>query len=178
MANIASLPVLLKTLRLSVIYNAWESVATKAIDDQWSHQQYLAELCDREAAERYRKKIQRFIRESQLPPGKSLSGFDFSALKTVTSQQVQALCNDIDWTQRAENVLFFGPSGVGKSHLACAIGYALIERGVRVKFSSATLLVQLLQKAREELGLVEALSRLDKFAVLILADIGYVKRNE
>jgi DNA replication protein DnaC len=178
MANIASLPVLLKMLRLSVIAKAWESVATKAIDDQWSHQQYLAELCDREVAERYRKKIQRFIRESQLPPGKSLSGFDFTELQSLTPQQIQALCNDTGWTQRAENVLFFGPSGLGKSHLACAIGYALIERGVRVKFSPATLLVQHLQKAREELGLVEALTRLDKFAVLILDDIGYVKRSE
>jgi DNA replication protein DnaC len=173
--NVASLPLLLKTLKLSTMQRSWESVAENAIDRQWTHQRYLAELCEQEAAERHRKKIQRFIRESTLLPGKTLSSFDFKELIKPTVQQIEAINSDIDWVQRAENVLFFGPSGIGKSHLAASIGYSLIERGLRVRFTSATLLVQSLQKAREELGLAEALSRLDKFAVIILDDIGYIK---
>jgi len=177
-ANVASLPLLLKTLKLSAIQKSWEAVATNAIDRQWSHQRYLAELCDQEAAERHRKKIQRFIRESKLPPAKTLSNFDFNEITKPTVQQIEALSNDVGWAQRAENVLFFGPSGIGKSHLAAAIGYSLIERGMRVRFTSATLLVQSLQKAREELSLAEALGRLDKFAVIILDDIGYIKPTD
>ncbi len=77
--------------------------------------------------------------------------------------------------------MFFGASGLGKTHLTCGIGcgigYALIEQGVRVKFTSATGIVQLLQRAKEELTLAEVLTRMDKYAVLIVDDIGYVKKN-
>ncbi len=68
-------------------------------------------------------------------------------------------------------------SGIGKTHLACGFGYALIDHGVRVKFTSATHIVQSLQQAREDLTLAEALTRLDKYAVLIIDDIGYVKKS-
>ena len=178
MANVASLPLLLKSLKLSTIQKSWEVVAGNATDRQWSHQRYLAELCEQEAAERHRKKIQRFIRESKLPPAKTLSSFDFNEIVKPTVQQIEALSNDISWAKRAENILFFGASGIGKSHLAAAIGYSLIERGLRVRYTPATQLVQSLQKAREELGLAEALSRLDKFAVIILDDIGYIKPTD
>ncbi len=80
--------------------------------------------------------------------------------------------------QRAENVLFFGPSGVGKTHLAAALGYGLIEKGIRVQFFNTTALIQLLQKARNDLSVIEALTRLDQYPVLILDDIGYVKKSE
>jgi DNA replication protein DnaC len=72
----------------------------------------------------------------------------------------------------------FGASGIGKTHLATSLGYALLEAGVRVKFISATALVQVLQRAKKELKLTEALTKLDKFAVLILDDIGYIRKNE
>jgi DNA replication protein DnaC len=177
MANASSLPVLLKELRLQAFTKHWESLAQQAQDKGWSAQHYLAALCEQEVAERYHRRVLRFNREAQLPPGKSLSSFDFKALSSIKSTQIESLTQQT-WVQQAENVLLFGPSGVGKTHIAAAIGYALIEKGVRVKFYPSTALVQALQKARGELGLTEALTRLDKYAVLILDDIGYVKRNE
>jgi len=63
-------------------------------------------------------------------------------------------------------------------HLGAAIGYALIEKSIRVKFTSSTALVQQLQKAREELNLESALKKLDKYELLILDDIGYVKKSD
>jgi DNA replication protein DnaC len=72
----------------------------------------------------------------------------------------------------------FGASGLGKTHLAAALGYALIEQSKRVKFMSGTALVQQLQRARAELKLQDELKKLDKFELLIVDDIGYVKKND
>jgi DNA replication protein DnaC len=80
--------------------------------------------------------------------------------------------------ERAENLLVFGPSGVGKTHLAAAMGRAMIELGKRVKFSSATALVQQLQSAKLQLQLPMALTKLDRFDLLIVDDVGYVKKTE
>ena len=74
----------------------------------------------------------------------------------------------LDWLRQGHNILLFGASGLGKTHLASALGYALVEQSVRVKFSTSTALVQLLQKAREELRLEDAINKLDKYELLIL----------
>ena len=75
-------------------------------------------------------------------------------------------------------MIVFGASGLGKTHLAAALGYALLEHSIRVKFTSSTALVQQLQKSREELELEDTLKKLDKFELLILDDIGYVKKSD
>ena len=76
------------------------------------------------------------------------------------------------------NLLLFGPPGGGKSHLASAIGLALIENGWRVLFTRTTDLVQKLQVARRELGLEAAIDRLDQFHLLILDDLAYVTKDQ
>lgn len=177
MANLATLPVLLKELKLSSFTQHWERLAQKALDEQWLPQAYLAALCEEEAAERHQKRLQRYLREAQLLPGKQLNQFDFTALKGIQQNQITALIEQRQWVKQADNILLFGASGLGKTHLACAIGYALIEHGIRVKFTSATHIVQQLQQAKGELTLAEALTRLDKYAVLIIDDIGYVKKT-
>jgi len=177
LGNVAALPVLLKELKLASFAKHWESLAQKAIDEQWLPQTYLAELCDQEAGSRYQKKLQRYLREAQLPPAKQLNQFDFSASSGINKSQIVALSQQRQWVNQAENTLFFGASGVGKTHLACGIGYALIEQGVRVKFTSATGIVQILQRSKEELTLADVLTRMDKYAVLIVDDIGYVKKS-
>jgi DNA replication protein DnaC len=177
MANVASLPVLLKELKLSSIARHWETLALKALDEQWLPQAYLAELCAQEAGERYQKRLQRYLREAQLPPAKQLSQFDFAATTGINKNQVMALAEQHRWANQAENILLFGASGVGKTHLACGVGYALIEQGIRVKYTSATRIVQYLQQAKQDLNLADALVRLDKYTVLIIDDIGYVKKS-
>lgn len=85
---------------------------------------------------------------------------------------------NIDWLSQGHNIILFGASGLGKTHLAAALGYALIEKSIRVKFTSSTALVQQLQKSREDLGLEDMLKKLDKYELLILDDIGYVKKSD
>ena len=177
MANVASLPIMLKELKLAGFAQHWEDLAQKALDEQWLPQQYLAELCAQETSVRCHRRLQRYLRESQLPPAKQLSRFDFADAKGITKAQIMALVQQTYWVKQAENVLLFGASGVGKTHLACGIAYALIEQGHRVKFTTATHLVQSLQHAKETLRLAEVLTRMDKYSVLIIDDIGYVKKD-
>ena len=174
----ASLPLMLKSLRLSTIQQHWQSLADKAVAEQWRPEHYLSELCSQELASRDNNRLQRYLKEATLPPGKQLGAFDFKAVKGVNQPQILQMVQSRGWVNRGENILLFGASGIGKTHLACSIAYGLIDAGVRVRFMQATDLVQTLQRAKAELKLTEALIRLDKFSVLIVDDLGYVRKTE
>jgi DNA replication protein DnaC len=178
MSHAATLPVLLKGLKLSAIAAHWEEYLDHAEQRGWNPAQYLAALCEEETNERYSRRIARYLKESKLPVGKSLSSFDFTHLPEMNAGKIEVLASDPSWVNRAENLLFFGASGTGKTHLAVAICNGLIEQNVRVRYYQATALVQELQRAREELQLEKIFARLDRYAVIILDDIGYVKKSE
>lgn len=88
------------------------------------------------------------------------------------------LADDPAWLGRAENLMLFGASGVGKSHLAAAVARRMVEFGKRVKFYAALALVQQLQQAKLQLQLQSMLKKLDRFDLLVLDDLGYVKKTE
>ena len=85
--------------------------------------------------------------------GKTFDSFDFEVLPMVSKAQVMALTAGDSWLEKGANLLLFGPPGGGKSHLAAAIGLALVENGWRVLFMRTSDLVQRLQIARPELAL-------------------------
>ncbi|EDP99969.1 putative insertion sequence ATP-binding protein [Shewanella benthica KT99] len=107
-----------------------------------------------------------------------MSQYDFSEVVGISAVQVKRKASELSWLRQGHNILLFGASGLGKTHIAAALGYALIEQSVRVKFTTGTAMVQHLQKAREGLGLEDALKKLDKYELLILDDIGYVKKSD
>ena len=178
MVQTATLPLMLKQLRLSSIARHWQAWLGKAERNGWDSAQYLSALCEQELAERYSRRIARYGKESHLPVGKSLASFDFAQVPGLARAPIEALARSSDWTGQARNVLLFGPSGVGKTHLGAAIGHGLTEQGVRVRYFATTALVQHLQLARAQLRLEDALHKLDKYSALILDDFGYVKKNE
>jgi DNA replication protein DnaC len=96
----------------------------------------------------------------------------------VSKAQVMALAAGDSWLDQGANILLFGPPGGGKSHLAAALGLALVQNGRRVLFMRTTDLVQRLQVARRELGLEAAITKLDKYQLLILDDIAYVTKDQ
>ena len=178
MPHTATLALLLKQLKLTTMAQHWERLLLQAEQDGWNGAEYLAALCELELAERHRRRIARQGAESRLPAGKSLASFDFTQVPNLSARQFEALASTADWTRQSRNVLLFGPSGVGKTHLAAAIGHGLIEQGVRVRYFTTTALVQQLQLAREQLRLEDALHKLDRYRALVLDDFGYVKKTE
>ena len=178
MPSVETLPLLLKQLGLPTMLGQWERLAQTAQQKQWPHATYLAHLCEDESANRYQKRVARYTKDSKLPAGKTLATFDFSGCQSVNKAQFEALAENASWVRQASNVVIFGPSGVGKTHLAAAIGHHLIGQGLRVLFTSTTALVQKLQVAKQQYKLAEALAKLARIPLLILDDIGYVKKTD
>jgi DNA replication protein DnaC len=118
------------------------------------------------------------LHEAQLPVPKTLAEFDWGAIPDLNRSQIEQLAHDNGWLDRAENLLLFGPSGVGKTHLAAGICRSLIALDRSARFFSATTLVQELQRAKAEFALAKALNKLDRYALLVIDDIGYVRKDE
>jgi DNA replication protein DnaC len=123
--------------------------------------------------ERRRRRIERFQRESDLLPGKTL---DRAKLPAKVTKMLPTLCEG-DFVERGDNVLAFGLPGRGKTHVVCAIGHELIQRGYRVLFTPTYALVQRLLAAKRDLRLEKELAVLDAFDAVILDDIGYVQQS-
>ena len=174
----ARIELLLSELRLPAIKLMWAKFAEQADKEGWPAARFLAALAEHEIADRGRRRIERHLAEARLPVGKTLSSFDFEAVPMVSKAQVMALTAGDSWLQKGANLLLFGPPGGGKSHLAAAIGLALVENGWRVLFMRTSDLVQRLQIARRELALESALAKLDKYHLLILDDIVYVSKDQ
>ena len=136
----------------------------------------VAEVLELEAQGRMERRVDRLRRASKLPLGKTLDSLDRARVPKKVMRRIDDLARG-DFLERAENVLIFGQPGVGKSHLASALGHALIERGHSVLFAPTYQLVQQLLAARRDLALPRALRRLDAFDLVILDDIGYVQQS-
>ena len=172
------LTLILNDLRLPAIKHSWPELAARSDKEGWPAARFLAALAEHEIAERDRRRIERHLGEAKLPPGKTLDSFAFDAVPMISRAQVMAICAGDGWLEQGANLILFGPPGGGKSHLAAAIGLALIENGWRVLFTRTSDLVQRLQVARRELTLEAAIARLDKYHLLILDDMAYVTKDQ
>jgi DNA replication protein DnaC len=174
----ARIELLLAELRLPTVKQVWAALAAEADKEGWPAARLLAALLDHEAAARGRRRIERHLAEARLPPGKTLDSFEFEAVPMLSKAQVMALAAGDAWLHNGANLLLFGPPGSGKSHLAAALGLALVEGGWRVLFTRTTDLVQRLQTARRDLALEAAIAKLDKHHLLILDDLSYLTKDQ
>lgn len=164
-------------LRLPTFRDRFEEVAQRAVQETLSYEQYLLELTTRECDDRRIRKVDRLLRDSRLPLEKNFETFDLKRLPPKLARQIRTL-QDGGFVDRCENVLAFGTSGAGKTHLLCALAQHLIrESERRVYFSTCSLLVQELLAAKRDLKLSRLLKRLAKFDVLVIDDIGYVQQS-
>jgi DNA replication protein DnaC len=136
----------------------------------------VLEVLEMEAEAREQRKIARLRRASQLPAGKTFETLDLNVLAPTLGRKLRELAGG-DFLEGAVNLLAFGAPGVGKTHVACALGHALVEGGHAVLFRPAYQLVQELLAAKRDLTLPRLLRRLDAAELLILDDIGYVKQS-
>src|SRR3989337_1542453 len=174
----ARVELLLAELRLPAIKAIWPRLAEQSDKEGWPAARFLAAIGEQEMVDRGRRRMERHLTEARLPAGKTLATFDFDSVPMVSKAQVMALASGDAWLSKGANILLFGPPGGGKSHLAAALGLALIENGWRVMFARTTDLVQRLQIARRELALESAIAKLDRYNLLILDDIAYVTKDQ
>src|ERR1022692_4242774 len=166
----------LRELRLPTVRSSYEELARQAEQETLSYERYLLNLCDQECQERWRRKIERLLRESCLPLEKTFATFDLKRLPTKVARQMQSLRAG-DFVDRKENLLAFGKPGSGKTHLLCALAHDLVHQGRRVRFTTCSLLVQGLLAAKRDLKLSRALKRLASYEVLLIDDLGYVQQD-
>ncbi len=177
MSDAKSLPVMLKSLRLPSVQHHYQRVARQAQSEEWSYERYLKELIELEMSERADRRIERLLKRSELPEGKTLATLEQKLLAMKVRRQLPGLC-DGGFLDRAENILVFGLPGRGKSHLAAAITRELlIQRGCPAYFTSTHRLVERLLVAKQRLELEKELKKLDRFELVVLDDIGYVQQS-
>jgi len=170
------LALLLKQLKLSAMAERHEEIIRQAESEGWSHSRCVGALAELELQQRRTRRIERLLKDSALPPEKTLSALIQDKLPTKVRRQLPALCEG-GFLERAENVLVFGLPGRGKTHLVCAIGHELIQRGHAVLFVSAAMLVQRLLVAKRQLALEQELKELDGYDAVIIDDIGYIQQD-
>ena len=137
----------------------------------------LLEVFELEASDRRERRVERLLRASHLPATKTMEALQLGRFSKPLLQKVRELTKG-DFLDRADNVLCFGLPGVGKSHVAAAIGHELIRRGRSVYYAPTYEVVQELLAAKRDLMLPKALRRYDGFDLVVLDDLGYVQQSQ
>ncbi|MGM0704262.1 MAG: IS21-like element helper ATPase IstB [Pseudomonadota bacterium] len=164
---------LLQQLKFDHLADQLETVCEQAASRDLDYREFLAEALQCEWAGRHRCGIDSRIKQARLPWLKTLEQFDFDFQPSIDRKVVRQL-SGLAFVERAENVVLLGPPGVGKTHLAVALGMTAIESGHRVLFMTVDQLMSRLRKAREENRLERILAQLSYPRVLILDEIGYL----
>lgn len=173
---VESLGIMMRSLKLPAFARYAEEIAQKAEREGWTFGRYLHHLAELEIHERRRRRIERLLHASDLPREKTLATLKRSKLAPKVAKMLPTLCEG-SFVERGDNVLAFGLPGRGKTHLVCALGHELVQRGYRVLFTPTFALVQRLLAAKRDLRLEKELAALDRFDAVILDDIGYVQQS-
>ena len=171
-----SLAMILRSLKLPTVARHAEEIARQAERDGWTFSRYLHHLVELEVHERRRRRIARHLKDSDLPGEKTLATLTRSRLSAKVAAILPTLCEG-GFVERGDNLLAFGLPGRGKTHIVCAIGHELIQRGYRVLFTATFALVQRLLAAKRDLRLEQELVILDGYDAVVLDDIGYVQQS-
>lgn len=166
----------LKELHLTHMHRVFHDYGVMAQKENLSYEEYLLDLTDEELAQRRVRRIERYKKQSQLPLEKTFQTFDLNRLPKPVMQQIRAIQSG-SFAEHRENILVFGGQGSGKTHIVCAIGHELIEKGKKVYFTTCALLVQELLYVKKYLKLPAHIKKLSKFDAIIIDDIGYVQQS-
>jgi DNA replication protein DnaC len=161
----------LRTLRLSGVLQTLDARHRQALDGQWSYQDFLTRLLEDEVERRAQKQLQMRLRRGQINTTKTLDGFSFTFNPALNRQKVLAL-SACDFIRERRNVLVCGPSGVGKTHLAQAIGQEACRQGYDVLFANTHKMLLHLNAGRADNSFERRLAGYLRPDLLILDDFG------
>jgi DNA replication protein DnaC len=165
------LSIQLRQLRMSGVMETLESRNRQAIDGQWSYMEFLSRLLEDETERRAQKQLSLRLRRSTLNTSKTIEGFDFLFNPQVNRQQILQLAA-CEYIREHRNLLICGPSGVGKTHLAQALGQEAVRQGMDVLFVSIQKMLQQLNGGRADGSWERRLSNYLRPDLLILDDFG------
>jgi DNA replication protein DnaC len=172
-----TLEMLFREFRLPTMAGRFAEFIQKAEAQNWGYRKLLQQLCEAEAADRRERKLERLLRDSGLPSGKTLGNLNEAQLPAKVRRQLPTLLEGA-FLDRSENLLVFGLPGRGKTHFLSALGRELILRHARsVYFTPTFKLVQQLLAAKRDLKLDGLLRKLDRYEAVILDDLGYVQQS-
>jgi DNA replication protein DnaC len=145
--------------------------------DNKTYEQYLSLLVEKELTSRQEAKIKRLLKEARLPFIKDLESYDYSGVKGITAREVNRLATG-EFLRKAQNVVFYGTFGVGKTHLAIALAKALCERKYRCLFIGTSALIEGLLDAKNKLSIAAMWKKLDTYDLIVCDELGYLPQTK
>ncbi|WP_030614191.1 IS21-like element helper ATPase IstB [Streptomyces fulvoviolaceus] len=169
----SELAYLTRTLKAPALRDAAARLAERARSEGWSHEEYLAACLQREVAARDSHGAEGRIRAARFPSRKSIEDFDFDHQRSVKRESISHL-GALDFVAGKENVIFLGPPGTGKTHLATGLGIRACQAGHRTAFATAAQWVTRLADAHHAGRLADELTRLSRIPLIIVDEVGYI----
>jgi DNA replication protein DnaC len=163
-----------RALKMPGLLRVYEALARQAREEHWAYEEFLHEVLSAESSSRQQSAVRARLRDARFPELKTLDTFDFNATDgAVSATQLAELARG-EWIGRAQNIIFAGPIGTGKTHLAIALGIEAARQRRRVLFTRAAELVRTLLEARDARELGRLQRRLHAVDLLVLDELGFV----
>lgn len=162
----------LQSLSLRGILESLDELIQDAEQQKTSYVNFLNTIFTREIHARSQRRLQRNMTGAHFPTEKKLSDFDFGRIKGIGKTEAVNML-ECSWIDRHENLLFFGPPGVGKTHLAIGFGIQAVEKGYKVCFERIQNLIKLLRTSEVQKTAGYRVQRIIKSDLLIIDEIGY-----
>lgn len=164
---------LCRALKAPSMARSVERLAERARQEEWTHQEFLAACLEREVAARQTNGGELRVKAARFPARKTIEEFDFDHQRSLKRDTIAHL-GALDFVAARENVVFLGPPGTGKTHLAIGLGIRACQAGHRVAFATASEWVSRLAEAHTAGRLQAELIRLGRIPLLIVDEVGYI----